>query len=222
MVWYIRQDGSLERKDTVYCARTRTVSFTTTHLSLYVIGNAVNPFADMTAGDWFYDAAMYSYAAGLIGGMTPDTFGADTALTRGMVVTILYRHAGQPRITGGATSFRDVAAGAWYADAVRWAQTTGVILGHSDGTFRPADYMTREQLAAVLYRYADSLGLGLSAAGTVYADRESINVFARESVGALTAAGVFRDIAGDVFNPLSHITRAEAVSALFRLLTAGE
>jgi len=222
MVWYLTPEGMLERKDTTYCHKTRTVTFTTTHLSIYVVGDAINPFTDMSADDWFYDAAIFSYAAGIIHGMTPTIFGADTTLTRGMVVTILYRHAGQPRRLDDTILFPDVTDGAWYFDSVRWARINEIVLGHSDGTFKPYDTMTREQFAAVLYRYAVSLGLELPDIVTdvEYADWDNINTFAQEAVEALTKAGVFQDInmPDGNFNPKDYITRAEAVSALYRLL----
>ena len=114
------------------------------------------PFTDVQAGAWYADAVKYVFDQGLMSGMSAQEFGPDGQVTRGQVVTILWRLAGSPTVSGKA--FPDVSASAWYADAVAWASANGVVSGYENGGFGPGDPVTREQLAAILYRYAQLSG----------------------------------------------------------------
>lgn len=107
------------------------------------------PFADVAKGSWYYEGVRYAYENGLMSGTGEGTFSPDLPTSRGMLVTILYRLAGSP--AAGSASFTDVAKGQWYADGVAWASANGVVSGYPDGSFRPNDTITREQMAAILY-----------------------------------------------------------------------
>lgn len=107
------------------------------------------PFADVAKGSWYYEGVRYAYENGLMSGTGEGTFSPDLPTSRGMLVTILYRLAGSP--AAGSASFTDVVKGQWYADGVAWASANGVVSGYPDGSFRPNDTITREQMAAILY-----------------------------------------------------------------------
>ncbi len=107
------------------------------------------PFADVAKGSWYYEGVRYAYENGLMSGTGEGTSSPDLPTSRGMLVTILYRLAGSP--AAGSASFTDVAKGQWYADGVAWASANGVVSGYPDGSFRPNDTITREQMAAILY-----------------------------------------------------------------------
>ena len=111
------------------------------------------PFADVSGSDWFYNDVRYVYEKGIMDGTGADRFSPNAPLTRAMIVTILYRMAGSPSVSG-SSDFTDVAAGKWFAKAVAWAAANGIVNGYGSGLFGPNDPVTREQLAAILYRYA--------------------------------------------------------------------
>lgn len=114
-------------------------------------------FEDVSEDAWYYDYVKYCYQVGLMGGMGDGTFDPHGSATRGQVVTVLYRLAGEPEVTGGS-SFTDVYEGDWYYDAIAWAASLGIAQGMGDGTFAPNDYVTREQFVVFLYRYIDAMG----------------------------------------------------------------
>lgn len=117
-----------------------------------------NPFADVSEGDWFYEAVKYAEENGLFSGTTANTFAPNEAITRGMLVTVLWRNEGEPEVTGTVT-FADVSEDVYYTKAIVWGQQNGIILGHSDEEFAPDDFITREQFAAIMHRYADLKGV---------------------------------------------------------------
>lgn len=119
------------------------------------------PFTDVPENAWYFQYVYRVYEMGYMQGMTKTTFGPQTTLSRAMVATVLYRIAGSPDVTGTA-SFSDVPANAWYAREVAWAQSVGVVNGYGDGTFRPEQDVTREEMAAMLARYAEYLGLDIT------------------------------------------------------------
>ena len=126
--------------------------------------NAVTPtlpFTDVKSGDWFYEAVQYVYDKGMMTGVSADRFAPASTTTRGMIVTILYRLENEPAVSGGS-AFTDVENGAWYADAVAWAAANDIVNGTSATTFAPNSPITREQMAAILYRYAAYKGYDVS------------------------------------------------------------
>ena len=142
------------------------------------------PFTDVTSGDWFYDAVAYVYDKGMMEGTTDTTFAPTMNLTRSMIAQVLYNLEERPEAPGAA-GFTDVAAGAWYADAVNWAAARGIVKGYDTGAFGPEDSVTREQLAAILYRYAQAKGYDTTQGGMAvreFSDSASISDWAQEAM----------------------------------------
>ena len=181
-------------------------------------------FTDVDEDDWFYDATVYAFENGLMNGYSETNFGAGHSLTRAMIVTILYRREGEPDVTELQNPFNDVPETSWYTAAVKWAADNGIVLGYGDDRFGPEDMVTKEQLAVIIYRAEQASG-NIPPDTTTdceWPDRGKINDWAKPAVDALTDQGVFRDIPKVSFNPQTPATRAEAVSMLYRWLTAME
>lgn len=172
------------------------------------------PFADVAKGSWYYEGVRYAYENGLMSGTGEGTFSPDLPTSRGMLVTILYRLAGSP--AAGSASFTDVAKGQWYADGVAWASANGVVSGYPDGSFRPNDTITREQMAAILYQYARIQGkLDDSRADlSIFADLDSLSAYAKEPMSWAVAQGLFSGVSADTLAPGGSTTRAQAAVIL--------
>ena len=183
----------------------------------------VLPFADVAADAWYYDAVGYVYESGLMTGVNADQFAPEVTTTRGMIVTILYRMENSPAVTGGS-GFPDVAAGEWYADAVKWASANGIVTGYSDGRFGPTDVITREQMAAILYRYAHYLGRDVSGQAdlTGYSDAAQVSSYASTAMGWAVDAGLITGTGAGTLAPVGSATRAQAAVILMRLCQMGE
>ena len=172
------------------------------------------PFADVAKGSWYYEGVRYAYENGLMSGTGEGTFSPDLPTSRGMRVTILYRLAGSP--AAGSASFTDVAKGQWYADGVAWASANGVVSGYPDGSFRPNDTITREQMAAILYQYARIQGkLDDSRADlSIFSDLDSLSAYAKEPMSWAVAQGLFSGVSADTLAPGGSTTRAQAAVIL--------
>mgnify|MGYP002267722045 CR=1 FL=1 len=172
------------------------------------------PFADVAKGSWYYEGVRYAYENGLMSGTGEGTFSPDLPTSRGMLVTILYRLAGSP--AAGSASFTDVANGQWYADGVAWASANGVVSGYPDGSFRPNDTITREQMAAILYQYARIQGkLDDSRADlSIFSDLDSLSAYAKEPMSWAVAQGLFSGVSADTLAPGGSTTRAQAAVIL--------
>ena len=172
------------------------------------------PFADVAKGSWYYEGVRYAYENGLMSGTGEGTFSPDRPPSRGMLVTILYRLAGSP--AAGSASFTDVAKGQWYADGVAWASANGVVSGYPDGSFRPNDTITREQMAAILYQYARIQGkLDDSRADlSIFSDLDSLSAYAKEPMSWAVAQGLFSGVSADTLAPGGSTTRAQAAVIL--------
>ncbi|CAH0117553.1 MULTISPECIES: DUF4832 domain-containing protein [unclassified Paenibacillus] len=160
-VWYLNDKGELEKLDGVYDSPTKAVTFTTNHLSLYVVGQDKKveiPFVDVKDSDWFFEAVAYDH--GLMIGTEVDTFSPDMTVTRGMVVAVLYRLEGSHDANGLPNPFNDVAVGKWYNDAVKWAANNRILLGYGNGKFGPEDTIVRQDMARILNNYAKANGKG--------------------------------------------------------------
>ena len=175
-----------------------------------------NPFTDVKTTDWFYDGVQYVYAHGMMNGTGNGRFSPKSTTTRGMIVTILHRLEGTPAAAG--TSFSDVSAGKWYADAVGWASSAGIVNGYGNGKFGPEDTITREQMAAILYRYADYKGYDVSAAADLsrFTDSAQISSYARASMGWANASELINGTSGTALSPKGSATRAQAAVILMR------
>ena len=171
-------------------------------------------FSDVDADDWFAESAVYVRDNGVMNGTSDTTFNPNGTTSRGQIAAILYRAAGSPAVSGAA-DFPDVTAGAYYADAASWAAANGIVTGYSDGTFGPSDPITRQQLAAILWRYA---GSPAAESGTDYADESAIASYAVTAVDWARDTGVITGRDGNVFDPTGRATRAQAAVILHRYL----
>ena len=174
------------------------------------------PFTDVTSGDWFYDAVAYVYDKGMMEGTTDTTFAPTMNLTRSMIAQVLYNLEERPEAPGAA-GFPDVAAGAWYADAVNWAAARGIVKGYDTGAFGPEDSVTREQLAAILYRYAQVKGYDTTQGGMAvreFSDSASISDWAQTAMSWAVNAQVLSGKGNGVLDPQGTATRAEVAQML--------
>ena len=174
------------------------------------------PFTDVTSGDWFYDAVAYVYDKGMMEGTTDTTFAPTMNLTRSMIAQVLYNLEERPEAPGAA-GFTDVAADAWYADAVNWAAARGIVKGYDTGAFGPEDSVTREQLAAILYRYAQAKGYDTTQGGMAvreFSDSASISDWAQEAMAWAVNAQVLSGKGNGVLDPQGTATRAEVAQML--------
>jgi uncharacterized repeat protein (TIGR02543 family) len=215
-VWYLADDGSITPMHGTYDAKTKTVSFTTTHLSSYVIANF--PFTDVSENAWYYGNVAYVYTHGLFSGTTGTVFSPETTMTRGMLVTVLWRMAGKPAAKT-ASAFKDVRAGSYCADAVAWASKIDVVRGYSSTTFAPGDTVTRQQMAAILYRYAKYKGYDVSAGGesdlSGYGDAEKVSDYAKPALAWAVSTGLVMGSENNLM-PASGATRAQVAAILQR------
>lgn len=177
------------------------------------------PFTDVAKQNWFYDDVLYVYENGLMNGTSSTTFAPDQKTTRAMIVTILWRLEGSPAAKEAA-EFQDVSAGAYYAEAVAWAAENGIVNGFGDGRFAPDDAITREQLAAILYRYSRYCGQSTAATASLdsFSDVASVSGYAREALVWAYEAGIVRGTSDNRINPIGFATRAEAAAMLHRYL----
>jgi hypothetical protein len=153
----------------------------------------------------------------LFKGLSESEFAPDAQMTRAMLATVLYRLAGEPAVAGAAP-FGDVSAGKWFADAVAWASANGVISGYSASVFGANDAVTREQIAVLLYRYAELMGYDVSATVDLsgYADADAIAEWAREAVAWANATGLITGRSENALAPADTATRAEVAAMLHR------
>ena len=176
------------------------------------------PFADVSRGDWFYEAVQYVYDKGMMTGVSADRFAPASTTTRGMIVTILYRLENEPAVSGGS-AFTDVESGAWYADAVAWAAANDIVNGTSATTFAPNSPITREQMAAILYRYAAYKGYDVSQKADLsgYTDAASISGYAKDALAWANAQKLITGVTDTTLNPQGSATRAQVATILMRL-----
>lgn len=174
------------------------------------------PFRDVAAGSWYADAVTYVYDKGWMTGTAADTFSPATTLSRGMAVTILHRLAGSPQ--GGSLPFPDVSSDAYYGQAVAWAVSEDIVTGYDDGRFGPQDPVTREQLAALLYRYAEYMGYPTSGGAdlSAYQDFDQIGPYARTAMGWAVKTGLLTGRTQTTLAPAHTATRAETAVLLER------
>ena len=177
------------------------------------------PFTDVKADDWFYEAVKYVYDNKLMDGTSATTFAPLMTTNRAMIVTILWRLEGQPE-TDATLSFTDVESGVWYTDAVNWAASKGIVKGYSDTVFAPNDTVTREQLATILYRYAEYKEYDVSAKGdlTTFADGAKTSSWAAEAMEWAVGSSLLSGKDGGKLDPTGTATRAEVATILMRFM----
>ena len=178
-----------------------------------------NPFRDVAPGAWYEEAVQYVYEAGLMQGTTGSTFSPDRTSNRGMIAAILYRLEGSPR--AGTPPFTDVAADSYCADAVAWAEQQGIVRGFDDGTFRPEGRITRQQLAAILFRYTEYRGADTADRADLsrFSDSAAVADYAREALAWAVSAGLIQGRSDGTLDPSGSATRAQTAVILQRLET---
>ena len=177
------------------------------------------PFIDVNVDDWFYEAVAYAYENGIMDGVGSDKFAPNSTLTRGMMVTVLYRMEGEPDLSDENLGypFADVDAASWYGDAVYWARLHGIVNGVSETAFAPGSNITREQLATMLYRYAQYKGCTTTGGSlTGYRDAADVSDYAETALGWAVNAGLVNGIGDNTLLPLGTATRAQAATMLMR------
>lgn len=175
------------------------------------------PFKDVKTADWFYNDVKYVYEKGMMAGTAADVFAPNATTTRAMIVTILYRLEGSPAVTG-TSSFVDVPAGQWYTDAVNWAAANQIVKGTSATTFAPNDSITREQMAAILYRYAQYKGYDVTKKADLsgYSDNGQVSAYAKDALAWANAAKLINGVTNTTLAPQGNATRAQVSAILHR------
>lgn len=179
---------------------------------VYFTGGAL-PFADVTEGAWYYDAVSYVYVNGLMDGVSASEFAPDANMTRAMLVTILWRLEGEP-VVNYLMPFADVDGGAWYAEAVRWAASEGIVEGVSASEFAPDAEITREQLAAILWRYAGEPATAANLAA--FTDAASVSAYAADATAWCVEQGIITGTTATTLAPQGAATRAQCAAMLMR------
>ena len=176
------------------------------------------PFTDVSTSDWFYDDVAFVYENGLFSGTDSRSFSPNASMTRAMLVTVLYRLEGEPTVTG-RSSFTDVRSGAYYEKSVIWAAANGIVTGTDSTSFSPDAKVTREQLAAILYRYAQYRKLDTDASAKLnsFTDAGSVSAYASEALGWAVSEGLINGASGKLM-PKGDATRAQVAAILHRFV----
>ena len=234
-VWYLKDNGEYEKVDSTYDKKTATLKLK--HFSHYVIeqldesmGYAscskeatcpIEKFADVVNTAWYHDGVHYCLDNGLMVGTSETSFSPDANITRGQIVTMLWRKDGSPAASGG--DFADVASTAYYAQAIAWAASNDIVTGYGDEKFGPDDSITREQLAAILYRYAKYKGMDVSVGEDTnildFDDAQSISSYAVSAIQWACGAGIMNGTDTLKLSPKATATRAQAACMMQRFLT---
>lgn len=238
--WFLKEDGTREPVSARYDKENAQLILH--HFSHYVIEELdssaaytvcakddscpIGAFGDLTAAAWYHDGVHYCLENGLMRGVSGGKFLPDGSATRAQLVTILWRLEGSPETTG-AVRFNDVAGGAWYTEAVHWAAGCGVVKGYDNGCFGPNDAVTREQMAAILYRYAQHKGYDVSAGKDTnilsFSDAFAVSEYAIPAMqwacGSGLMTGAQRD-GGMLLAPRDTTTRAQAATLIMRFQSA--
>lgn len=182
----------------------------------------INPFEDVHTSDWYYGDVEYAVLNSLMKGVTDTAFAPDGKLTRAMLVTILYRAISEPKVDN-SSSFSDVDAGAYYANAVSWAKEKGIVSGVTETEFAPDADITREQIAAILYRYVQYKRYDTSRGGMLireFSDYEEISAYAIDAMTWAVNMGIISGKGNNRLDPQANATRAETAAIFHRLINA--
>lgn len=182
--------------------------------------SAALPFTDVKSGNWFYDAVKYAYEQGLMTGTSATTFAPNGTMNRAMIVTVLYRLEKSPAVTG-ASKFTDVPAGQWYSDAVAWAAANKIVNGYDETTFGPMNAVTREQMAAILFRYEQVKGLEnvtLEENLNRFPDQNKISAYAIPALQWAVGQKIINGNADGTLDPTGTATRAQVAQIFTNLL----
>lgn len=192
-------------------------------LSLFPAAYAADaePFGDVEEKHWYYDGVLYVYENGMMNGVGTDKFDPQGTTSRAMIVTVLHRLEGEPA-PAKANSFEDVVSGSWYAKAVAWAAGEGIVNGYTAASFGPNDPITREQMAAILYRYAKAKGYDTEAGADIsgYEDYSKISPYAVEALAWANEYGLIGGVTATTLCPRDGATRAQTAVILSRFCSA--
>jgi hypothetical protein len=219
-VWYLDDSGKLQQMTATYDKTTGLATFTTTHLSYYLVGYTAawtNPFSDVKSTDWFYDAVKYVSQNSLMSGTSTTAFEPNANMTRAMLVTVLYRMDGKPAVTG-TNSFTDVKSGEWYTDAIIWASENKIVGGYGGGLFGTNDSVTREQLATILMNYAKYKGYDTTKTTEIntYTDASDIDSWATAAIKWSVVEGLITGTTSTTLSPTGTASRAQVATILQR------
>ncbi len=178
------------------------------------------PFVDVDSDSWFLEPVQYVYKHGIMTGMDTNHFGPSVEVSRAQVASILHRLEGEPTVEYNPSAFKDVADGMFYTMPAMWAKETGVIAGYADGNFGPADYITREQLSVILFRYAQYKGFDTSATDNLskFPDKDKVSGFAKEGISWAVGTGLITGDQGKI-SPQGYAERAQAAAIFQRFMT---
>lgn len=196
-----------------------TLCMLLTLLPATALAAGTGAFTDVAEDAWYYDEVQFVKDEGLMNGVGGSQFGPELTVTRAMMVTILWRMAGSPKAEG--TQFTDVAAGQYYADAALWACANGIANGCGDSTFKPDNAITREQMAAFMYRYADYKGYDMDADGDLskFSDASAVSKYAEAAMAWANAEGLITGMGNGTLAPQGSATRAQIAAILYRFCT---
>lgn len=222
-IYYLSDNSELVKVKGRYDTKTRTAIFETGHFSKYVIAYEEsevweNPYTDVSDDAWCFEAIRYAHKNALFTGTDSTTFCPNTGITRAMLVTVLWRLADEPPAVFGG--FTDTPSDTWYSKAASWALANDVVTGYGGGLFGPNDDVTREQMAVILYRYAQKHGYDIDAADSLFdfADAHKTSVWAKDAMKWAVGKSLLSGKAGSlpVLDPKAKATRAEAATILMR------
>ncbi|MCL1872593.1 MAG: S-layer homology domain-containing protein, partial [Clostridiales bacterium] len=203
--------------------KTVTIGFTLyakwTEAKTEIENKAPLPFTDVSKSNWFYDNVAYVYENGLMLGTSDDKFSPNLTLTRGMVVTVLYRLTGEPDTAGLDNAFSDI-GNTWYTNAIKWASENDIVTGYGNGKFGPNDNITREQMAAILFRYIKTTKMSVDMTNIQYvtfADETQISDYAMDAIQALYKLGIIQGVGENNINPKGDATRAQFAAMVHRM-----
>ena len=236
VVWYVADNGTRTQIPATF--RNGEVVFTVTHFSNYVIAYdaeraanshlncqkdatcPITAFTDASATAWYHDGVHFALENNIMSGYGNGKFGPGDTTSRAMMAQILWNMEGKPAVNY-AMSYTDVDTDAWYAEAVRWANAEGIVEGYSNTKFGPNDAVTREQLAVILYRYAQYKKADMSASASLsnYGDAQTVSGWATSAMQGAVGSGIINGIDGNLA-PVNHATRAQVATMLMRYSTA--
>jgi hypothetical protein len=224
VVYYLKDDGTSEKINSTYNTKAELVTFTTTHLSTYYIGYEewLNSYGDIQDTKWYFEAVKYVSQNQIMNGTSdsPKLFSPDANLTRAMLVTILFNLV-QPARGANTTNFTDVPQGTWYSDPVAWAASEGIVAGIGSGKFAPNADITRQDMMAILFRFAKWQGNGPIddwAIDLAYDDVNQISSYAYEPIMWCTMKGIVAGEGNNKVNPKGTATRAQAAQVLMNYM----
>lgn len=221
VVFYVDEHGNRERCETSYDPIKKRVNWKTDHLSLYMIDHCPSAaFADLNVDAWYHEATDYVIANGMMAGYG-ETFGPNDSITRGQIVTILHRLEDAP-VVNYLMTYEDVAQEKYYAEAIRWATSEGIVAGYGNGKFGPDDPITRQQLATILWRFSQYKGYNVSVGEDTnilfYEDAFDISEYAIPAMQWACGAGVMGGYNDGSLKPLNNATRAHLAKMLMNYL----